>query len=365
MTDGPLPRYRAMVARGTLRDDGAQRLAVERLQLLHNRLEGYEPQAPRRVASGLFGWGREKIEQRVVPGMYLYGGVGRGKSMLMDLFFDDAPVIPRRRVHFHAFMQAAHAAIHAARQKCTDDPVGPVADGIASGAALLCFDEMQITDITDAMLVGRLFERLFARGTVVVATSNRHPDDLYRDGLNRQVFLPFIAMLKDRMEVVHLDGPTDFRQDRIRTMDVWHQPAGPLSRVLMDETWAALAGAPGAPLVLKRQGREVVVPAYANGVGRASFDELCAAALGPGDYLAIAEALRVLMLDEIPLLGRARNNEAKRFVTLVDALYEGKVRLIASAAAEPDALYPEGEGAFEFQRTASRLMEMRGDGWGG
>ena len=363
MTDGILPLYRAKIAAGALKDDPAQRLAVERLQLLHNRLKGYELSTPRKVRTGLFGWGRETMKVEPVPGLYLYGGVGRGKSMLMDLFFGSAEVAAKRRVHFHAFMQEVHAAIHAARKTGVEDPIPPVADGIADGAALLCFDEMQITDITDAMIVGRLFERMLERGVVMVATSNRHPDDLYKDGLNRHRFVPFIEMIKTWMEVHELAGPDDHRQARLRGVEIYHAPLDAQADGALDAAWDALAGGPGTPLVLPRQGREVVIPEHLNGVARASFDDLCAVPLGPGDYLALADAVRVLILDRIPKLSRAKNNEAKRFVTLIDALYEARVRLVCSAAAEPDGLYTEGEGAFEFARTASRLEEMRSADW--
>jgi len=355
--------WRTRVASGELRDDPAQRLAVEKLQLLESRLKDYEPARPRKVLLGLFGWGREQMEDREVPGLYIYGDVGRGKSMLMDLFYQTAPVELKRRVHFHAFMQEVHEGIHAARAKGIDDPVMPVADEIADGATLLCFDELQITDITDAMIVGRLFERLFARGVVVVATSNRHPDDLYKDGLNRHLFLPFIALIKKRMEVHALDSDTDHRQARIRGRHVYVSPLGDEADAVLDGWWQELAGGEGAPLTLKRKGRDVVIPQAANGVARASFDDLCKQPLGPGDFLALAQAVRVLILDRIPLLSRTQNNEAKRFVTLIDALYEGKVRLICSAAAEPEDLYVEGAGAFEFGRTASRLEEMRSGDW--
>ena len=363
MTDGPMTRYRDLVATGRLRDDPGQRLAVEKLQLLHRRLEGYDPRRPRRVGLALFGWGRERITASDIPGLYLFGGVGRGKSMLMDLFFEGAPVEKKRRVHFHAFMQSVHAEIAKARAHGTSDPIVPVADAIAESAALLCFDEMQISDITDAMIVGRLFERLFAAGVIVVTTSNRAPDDLYQDGLNRQLFLPFIEQIKARLEVHHLESPIDHRQNRMAGAQLYISPLGPEATAALDAAWDDLAGAPGEVLELARPGRVLRLGAFRNGVGRDSFENLCGAALGPGDYLALADALRVLILDDIPLLGRANNNEAKRFVTLIDALYEARVRLVASAAAEPDDLYPDGAGAFEFQRTASRLVEMRSADW--
>ena len=362
--DGPMALYRRRVAEGALAADPAQRLAVEKLQLLAMRLADYNPARPKRVGLGRFGWGRDRLEEKPVPGLYLYGGVGRGKSMLMDLFFESAPVAPKRRVHFHAFMQEVHAGIARARATGATDPVRPVADAIADGATLLCFDEMQISDITDAMLVGRLFERLFERGVVIVTTSNRAPDELYKDGLNRNLFLPFIALIEERLEVHELASATDHRLDRLAGAAVYHVPLGPAATAALDAAWNSLAHGPGQPLTLTVHGRAVTLPAWRNGVARASFAQLCGQPLGPGDYLAIAEAIDVLILDDIPTLSRARNNEAKRFVTLIDALYEAKVRLIASAAAEPDALYVDGEGAFEFARTASRLHEMRSANWG-
>ena len=363
MSDGLLPVYRAKLAGGALREDTAQRLAVEKLQLLHTRLADYQPETPKKVRLGIFGWGRERMESRDVPGLYMYGGVGRGKSMLMDMFFEHSTIMPRRRVHFHAFMQEVHNGIHAARKTGIEDPIRPVADAIADSATLLCFDEMQISDITDAMIVGRLFERLFERGVVIVTTSNRHPDDLYKDGLNRHLFLPFIEMIKSRLEIHHLESETDHRQKRLSGMKVYHCPLGADATAALDQAWNDLAGGQGDPLHLDVKGRDVTIPRYLNGVGRAGFADLCEKPLGPGDYLALTEVLRVLILDDIPILQREKNNEAKRFVTLVDALYEGRVRLLCSAAAAPEALYPAGTGAFEFERTASRLTEMRSADW--
>ena len=360
---GPMALYRARVATGALTADPAQRLAVEKLQLLAMRLVDYNPTQPKRVGLGFFGWGRDKLEQKSIPGLYLYGGVGRGKSMLMDIFFESAPTRPKRRVHFHAFMQEIHAAIHVERGKETKDPLRVVADTVADGATLLCFDEIQITDITDAMLVGRLFERLFERGGVVVATSNRAPDELYKDGLNRQLFLPFIAQIKERLEVHELVSPTDHRQDRGAEARVYFTPLGPEARAGIDAAWARLASGPGTPLVLEVQGREARLPLHEGRIARASFADLCARPLGAADYLAITEAVDWLLLDDVPLLSPAKNNEAKRFVTLIDTLYEARTRLVVSAAAEPDALYVAGAGAFEFERTASRLHEMRSEDW--
>ncbi|QDL90970.1 AFG1 family ATPase [Paroceanicella profunda] len=363
MTQGPQTRYRALVAEGKIRSDAAQRHAAEKLQILHDRLAGYDPVKPKKVGIGLFGWGRDKLKETPIPGLYLYGGVGRGKSMLMDLFFDSAPVERKRRVHFHAFMQEIHAGINASRARGERDPVGHVAETVADSATLLCFDELQITDITDAMIVGRLFEKLFERGVVIVITSNRHPDDLYKSGLNRQLFVPFIALIKDRLEVHHLESENDYRQSRLAGMTVWHAPLGPEATAAMDAQWEMLAGGEGTALHIGVSGRDVVLPRFRNGTARAGFADLCAKPLGPADYLAITAKVRTLMIDDIPRLSRANNNEAKRFVTLIDALYEGRRRIVCSAAAGPDSLYLEGEGAFEFERTASRLAEMQSADW--
>jgi cell division protein ZapE len=245
-----------------------------------------------------------------------------------------------------------------------DDPIPPVCDEIAESATLLCFDELQVSDITDAMILGRLFQGMFERGVVVVATSNRHPDDLYKNGLNRQLFLPFIAQIKERLDLHELDGPKDHRRGKMEAAEKYVWPLGEAADAATQKAWDELTGgASGAPLELPVQGRTVRLPRYCDAVGRASFAELCEKPLGPADYLAIAHAARTLILERVPKLSRARNNEAKRLVTLIDALYEGKCRLIMSAAAEPDHLYTEGEGAFEFARTASRLDEMRSPDW--
>jgi len=365
MSDGPMTRYRALMSQGALNPDPAQLMAVEKLQLLHQRLIGYNAARGKRVASGFLGFGRKAAKpDSVLTGLYIFGDVGRGKSLLMDLFFEGAPVARKRRVHFHAFMQEVHAGIHFAREAGVDDPVPPVVEEIAEGATLLCFDELQVTDIADAMILGRLFEGLFSRGVVVVATSNRPPDDLYKDGLNRALFEPFIDMLKRRLDLHELASPTDHRQAATRGGDAWRTPLGQESAGALDAEWRRLTGdAKGAPLELRVQGRTVVVPRHCRGVARAGFADLCTKPLGAADYLAIASAIDTLIVEDIPRLSRARNNEAKRFVTLVDVMYEKRIRLICSAEAEPDALYTEGEGAFEFVRTASRLTQMRGTQW--
>lgn len=348
--------YQTRVAAGTVRPDAAQHAVLPAFDRIRDALA--QP-----VKRSLF--------RRATPdaprGLYLWGGVGRGKSMLMDLFVEslaDLPGVPVRRVHFHAFMQEIHAGLHAARASGVQDALAPVAAQVARDLRVLAFDEMQITDIADAMIVGRLFEALFAAGVAIVTTSNRAPDDLYKNGLNRALFLPFIALLKDRMQVAELTSPTDYRQNRLAGEKVWFTPINAETRAAIAAIWADMAGGPGAPLYLTVNGRRVEIPAFRNGVARATFHDLCSQPLGPGDYLALADAVRVLIVEDIPALSRSNFNPAKRFVTLIDALYEAKVRVIASAQAEPEFLYLEGEGVFEFARTASRLREMQDAGWG-
>jgi len=350
--------YEGRVAAGVLRPDPAQHAILGPLEDIRRWLE---ENATRRVGlfAGLFA-------KPITPpkGLYLWGGVGRGKSMVMDLFIEATAISQKRRVHFHAFMQEIHRGMHEARKRGVEDALAPVAEAVIRDVRLLAFDEMQITDITDAMIVGRLFEKLFAAGVVVVTTSNRPPQDLYLNGLNRALFLPFIALLEDRLQVVELESPTDYRQHRLAGARVYFHPASSATAEIA-AIWTDLTGgAPAAPLTLAVNGRELVLPCFANGVGRATFWDLCARPLGPADYLAIAQALRVLILEDIPQLSAENYNEAKRFVTLIDALYEARVRLIASAADTPERLYLEGTGAFEFERTASRLREMQGADWG-
>ncbi len=365
MPSGPIHRYRALIADGEIHADPEQRAAVEKLHILHTRLQGYDPSEGRKVQRGWFGW-TSGSPQKVIrlTGLYMYGGVGRGKSMLMDLFYEDAPVSPKRRVHFHAFMQEVQVGIHIARESNVKDPIINVADEIAEGATLLCFDEFQVTDIADAMILGRLFEALFDRGIVIVATSNRPPDDLYKDGLNRQVFVPFIDMLKERVDVHELDSETDYRQDREEGERVYFCPLNSVSRSSMDKAWNKATGnSEGKPMSISIQGRKVLIPYTSGECGRASFDDLCAKPLGPADYLAIADQFETFFLDDIPKLQFSKNNEAKRLVTLIDAFYEAKIKFYCSADAEPESLYTDGKGAFEFERTASRLAEMQSVEW--
>jgi cell division protein ZapE len=319
-----------------------------------------------RIREGLNQPAKRGFFSRKVPeapkGLYLWGGVGRGKSMLMDMFARSLDV-PVRRVHFHAFMQEVHDGMHRARQDKVDDALAPVVKAVADKVRVLAFDEMQVTDIADAMIVGRLFEGLMDAGVVIVTTSNRHPDDLYKHGLQRERFLPFIALIKERLVVHELSSERDYRQDRLSGGEVYFTPANAEARAQIEDIWQDLTGGEAEPLVLKVKGREVEIPAFRNGVARARFHDLCGRMLGAADYLALAEATRVLVLEDIPCLGRSNFNEAKRFVTLIDALYEAKVRLICSAADWPESLYVEGEGVFEFERTASRLREMMSEDW--
>ena len=307
------------------------------------------------------GLGNRKVEPP--QGLYLYGPVGRGKSMLMDLFFAGAPVERKRRVHFHAFMTEVHDRLHAWRQASKgekQDPLPELAAELAEEAWLLCFDEFVVVNIADAMILGRLFESLFEKGVVVVATSNFEPDRLYEKGLQRDRFLPFVALMKERLDLLDLGRGTDYRLDRLRGLEVYHTPLDAAAEAALDEAFGQLTeGAEIAPDTVTVKGREVTAQAAARGVARFSFDELCAKPLGAEDYLALARRFHTLVIAGVPKLSGDNRNEARRFMNLVDALYEHRVNLILSAEAPPQELYPDGDGAFEFERTVSRLMEMQ------
>lgn len=359
--------YEARISAARLADDPAQRAvlpALDRLALAMSRAP--QQGKPGGLIGRLFGTAPSPTPQGPAPrSIYLWGGVGRGKSMLMDLMMDAARTEAKRRVHFHAFMQEVHAGLNAARARGDQDAVRPVAEAIAARTRLFCFDEMQITDIADAMIVGRLFQVLFDRGVSVVTTSNRPPEDLYKDGLNRALFLPFIDLIRERMQVLRLDSERDYRQDRMQGGQVWFSPDDAAARQALDGIWDGLTGgAVPAERALAVGGRQLRIPAAAGRVARASFADLCGQPLGPADYLAIADAFDTLILDAIPRLSPQNHDQARRFVTLIDALYEARVRLIASAADAPERLYAAGRGSFEFERTASRLQEMRDASWG-
>lgn len=381
---GPVATYHQMLTDGEIRADDDQLRIVRRLQRLYDELLGYPEIAGESSSLSIKNWRlaqlfRKSRKTETPRGVYMYGGVGRGKSMLMDMFYDIAPIKSKKRVHFHEFMLDVHARIKHWRgldskgraalggRASQDDPIPPVARQIAVEATLLCFDEFQVTDIADAMVLGRLFKELLSQGVVVVSTSNRPPDDLYKDGLNRQLFLPFIEMIKAQFDVETLDGPTDYRYDRLKGVSTYYTPVN-------DETTAALSAAffrltdrdvadrdkvPSAELTV--QGRTLFVPKAAYGVAVFSFKRLCANPLGAADYLAIARKYHTVIMVAIPQLQKDKRNEAKRFVTFIDALYEHSVKFLCSAAVPPEELYPAGDGVFEFERTVSRLMEMQSE----
>ncbi|MEL0107603.1 MAG: cell division protein ZapE [Rhodospirillaceae bacterium] len=367
MTSSPLNAYRKLVESGRLKPDPAQATAAEKLQSLHDRLAGYRPRAARS------GW-LTRLTQRTASegmprGIYLHGAPGRGKSMLMDLFFESAPVEQKRRVHYHAFMKDVHDRVNNFRQAAkagkvsgNADPILALSRVIAERAWLLCFDEFHVTDIADAMILGRLFESLFDSGVIVVATSNRPPDDLYEGGLQRSRFLPFIDLIKNQLDVLAVDGDTDHRLEQLRTMNVYLTPVnGETDRELDQDFQRLITGFEAKPETLEIYGRQLTVPKAAEGVAFFTFADLCETALGAADYLEIAATYHTVFLARIPRLNPERRDAAKRFVTLIDALYEHKVNLICSAEASPNRLYESGIGSFEFERTASRLVEMQSE----
>jgi cell division protein ZapE len=345
--------YDALVAAHELKPDEAQSRAVAALDRLASSATGG-------LFARLFGSGKDEP-----AGVYLWGGVGRGKSMLMDLAFEHIDTRPKRRVHFHEFMLETHSRLRKARESEEGDPIEPVAEAIAAEAKLLCFDEMQVTNPADAMILSRLFTKLLAEDVKVVTTSNRPPGDLYKDGLNRDLFLPFIELIESRLLVVEVNGPTDYRLDRLTGVEVWHVPNGPETTAALSRAFFQLTDYPvedrakvPAEDIDVGGGRTLHVPKSLKGVAVFSFKRLCGEPRGAADYLAIARRYHTIIIVGIPVMGPQLRNEAARFVTLIDALYEHKVKLLAGAEAEPEGLYPAGDGSFEFQRTVSRLEEM-------
>jgi cell division protein ZapE len=367
MSSGPLEAYRALLESGDLQPDPAQGRAAGRLQALHDSLIGYIPQVARR---GWLGRLARRSDARIPPkGLYLHGGPGRGKSMLMDLFFERARVERKKRVHYHMFMQEVHervnnfrAAAKAGRISDKTDPLIALSRVIAERAWLLCFDEFHVTDIADAMILGRLFEALFDSGVIVIVTSNRPPDDLYEGGLQRERFVPFIELFKTRLEVLPVDGETDHRLEQLRTMQVYLTPLNPQTDAELERDFKRLVlGVEPVSEVLEIHGRKLSVPKQAEGVAFFDFATLCENPRGAADYLAISACYHTIFIARIPKMRPQRRDAAKRFVTLIDALYEHKVNLVCSAEVEPTRLYEEGVGAFEFERTVSRLIEMQSD----
>ena len=366
MSDTVSSRYAALVDAGKIEADPGQAVLVASLAALERRLE------ERRLArkSSSLGWLFAKREKAGSPlkGLYVYGEVGRGKTMLMDLFFEASAVERKRRAHFHEFMADVHERVHAYRQEIKNgtqpdqDPIQRAAAAIAGETQLLCFDEFHVTDIADAMILGRLFTRLFELGVIMVATSNIAPSGLYKDGLNRALFLPFLKLLEKHCDVVRLDARTDFRLEKLTGVAAWYVPPDAKAKAALDDAWQRLVGvAEGAPHELVVKGHIVKVPKAAMGVARFTFEELCAQPLAASDYLKIAREFHTLIVDDIPVMDFARRNEAKRFIILIDTLYDHAVKLLASAEAPPEQLYTGTEGyeANEFKRTASRLFEMR------
>ncbi len=343
--------YEKMISEGSLQDDPGQRVILEELEKIDYAIS-------RSKAKSLFFKKTDNLK-----GVYIWGGVGCGKSMLMDLFVKNL-LVSNRRVHFHAFMQEIHTSLHKARGLGKKDPLAVVANKVIKNFKVLALDEMQIKDITDAMIVGRLFTLLLDGGVTIITTSNRIPSDLYKDGLNRQLFLPFIDLIEKQLNILNLATSNDYRKNKLRGAPVYFSPLDTRSKNNLDNLWLDLSGNESQDFHLTVNKRKIKFPFYSNGVARFTFFELCGKNRGPADFLAIVDNVRVLIVQDIPQLGKSNFNEAKRFVTLIDTVYEAGIVFICSAAAQPEHLYLDGEGVFEFERTVSRLHEMQSESWG-
>jgi cell division protein ZapE len=363
-------RYDALAADGKLDPDPAQEALASRFDAMNEKIGAMRLASKKSSLGWLFAKNAPKPES--IRGLYIHGGVGRGKTMLMDFFFEACPSKRKRRAHFHDFMGDVHDRIGAHRKALKDgtakgdDPIPPVANQIADESRVLCFDEFSVTDIADAMILSRLFNALFARGIILIATSNVVPDDLYKDGLNRGLFLPFVDILKAHVDVIGLDSDRDYRLDRLSKSKLYVSPLDAAAQAAIDETWARLtAGTPSHSEAIEVKGRIITAPAVALGAARFSFADLCEKPLGARDYLAISRNYHTVFVERVPVIRDGQRNEAKRFINLIDTLYDNKVRLIVSAEAEPSELYQAKSGteAFEFDRTASRLIEMRSEEW--
>jgi len=358
MTGRVLAHYKQRLSLGELEPDAAQLAAAERLDRLEADLREWE-----RARPGLLGL-LQRNRGSAPAGVYLHGAVGRGKTMLMDLLFEEVDFASKRRLHFHEFMAEAHERITRGRATTDGDPIPFVATEIAAQSSLICFDELQVTDIADAMILGRLFKALLEREVVIVATANAPPGRLYWNGLNRQLFVPFIGLIEERLDVLELKAAKDFRLDKLSGRPLYFAPSDARAKAAVEDHWQRLTGHhPAASLVLEIKGRKVHVPQASMGVARFAFADLCELPLGALDYLHIAHTFHTVLVEGIPILTPARRNEARRFIHLVDTLYDNGVCLIASAEAEPHRLYPAGDGAAHFERTASRLMEMRSEAY--
>lgn len=370
----PMPDYshsvveklNALTAKGELQPDNAQMAVARQFDRVLSELRNRKPAKKSSALGWLFA--RKSPKADVIKGLYVFGSVGRGKTMLMDMFYEMAPVQAKRRCHFHEFMADVHNRVHAYRQKLKNgevkesDPISPVAASILAEAELLCFDEFSVTDIADAMILGRLFTELFANGCVLVTTSNVIPDNLYKDGLNRSLFLPFVEILKRHVDVTTLDSPTDYRMEKLVSLPVYVTPLGEETTRVMERAWShATAGKTVAPAVIEHKGRKIEIPKATDKVAQFTFADLCAKPLGASDYLEIAKHYPTIFVTDIPYLSAGKRNEIKRFIILVDTLYDNAVRLLASAEAMPEDLLTERKGTegFEFDRTVSRLFEMR------